>query len=78
MSASEKGHAEVVQILIAAGASRSITKDKVRNRNYDDLSCIAFRMKYLHYTLLYKMDMLKLLKLLHTRWTRKTLMLVTM
>ena len=29
MSASEKGHAEVVKILIEAGASRSITKDKV-------------------------------------------------
>ena len=30
MSASEKGHADVIRILIEAGASRSITKDKVR------------------------------------------------
>ena len=29
MSASEKGHTEVIRILIEAGASRSITKDKV-------------------------------------------------
>ena len=29
MSASEKGHADVIRILIEAGASRSITKDKV-------------------------------------------------
>ena len=31
MSASEKGHAEVVRILIEAGASRSLTKEKVHN-----------------------------------------------
>ena len=31
MAASEKGHAEVVGILIEAGASPSITKDKVSN-----------------------------------------------
>jgi ankyrin repeat protein len=29
MSASEKGHAEIVKILIEAGASRNITKEKV-------------------------------------------------
>jgi hypothetical protein len=29
MSASEKGHADVIRILLDAGASRSITKDKV-------------------------------------------------
>ena len=29
MAASEKGHAEVVRILVEAGASRSLTKDKV-------------------------------------------------
>ena len=29
MSASEKGYADVIRILIEAGASRSITKDKV-------------------------------------------------
>ena len=32
MSASEKGHAEVVRILIEAGASRSVTKAKVYNQ----------------------------------------------
>ena len=32
MSASEKGHAEVVRILIEAGASRSLTKEKVHKR----------------------------------------------
>ena len=31
MSASEKGHPEVVKILIEAGASRSLTKRKVQN-----------------------------------------------
>ena len=29
MSASEKGHTDIIRILIEAGASRSITKDKV-------------------------------------------------
>ena len=29
MSASEKGHADVIGILIEAGATRNITKDKV-------------------------------------------------
>ena len=30
MSASEKGHTDVIRILIEAGASRNITKDKVQ------------------------------------------------
>ena len=34
MSASEKGHPEVVKILLEAGASRSLTKKKVQKFNY--------------------------------------------
>ena len=33
MVASEKGYADVVKILIEAGASRNITKDKVHNKS---------------------------------------------
>ena len=69
MSASEKGHAEVVDVLIKAGASRNITKDKVRPNLINalhpfDNGCLytICRMLCRHCTLLYKVDTLRWLK----------------
>ena len=49
MSASEKGHPDVVKILIEAGASRSLTKKKVQKLTMSSL--IARLNNHYHYNI---------------------------